>query len=64
MNTSKEKLCAENENIGWYDFKGHIPYIYYGRLLDIASDHNIITFDINDVISYVIKNFPSSFDQK
>lgn len=40
-----------------YEYKGHIPYRYYGKLLDIAKENNLVTFDINDVISFVIQNF-------
>lgn len=62
--TSKEQLYNDCENAGYHEFKGHIPYHCYGRLLDIAADHNITTFDINDIITYVINNFPTSYDQK
>ena len=61
---SKEQICKECDYIAWHEFKGRIPYRYYGRLLDIAADNNLITFDINDVISFVIEHFPSSYDQK
>ena len=43
-----------------YEYKGHIPYRYYGKLLDIAKENNLVTFDINDVISFVIQNFSLS----
>ena len=43
---------------GSYKFNGCIPAEDWARLLDIARDNHIVTFDINDAISYVIRNFP------
>lgn len=37
---------------------GYISYSDKLRLLDIARDNGLVTFDIVDAISYVIRNFP------
>lgn len=60
--TKREKAYSQSayEGLELYNFKGRIPLKYYGKLLDIAEENNLVTFDINDAISFVIKNFPSS----
>ena len=52
--TYSDMACGGLEQ---YEYKGRIPYRYYGKLLDIAKENNLVTFDINDVISFVIQNF-------
>ena len=44
--------------IGSYKLTGYISYSDKLRLLDIARDNGLITFDICEAISYVIRNFP------
>ena len=63
--TKKEKMYSSSakEGMETHEFKGKIPYKYYGRLLDIASENGLVTFDINDAISFVIKNFPVKEDK-
>ena len=38
---------------------GYISYSDKLRLLDIAKDNGLVTFDISDAISYVIRTFPT-----
>ena len=63
--TEREKFFSSSDREGneRYEFKGHIPNKYYGRLLDIAAENGLVTFDINDAIAFVIQKFPVKNDQ-
>jgi len=63
--TKREKAFSEScdEGLGTYDYTGWIRKKFYGRLLDIAEENGLVTFDINDAINFVIANFPTKFDK-
>lgn len=51
----------ENDEVyvtGYHEYDGCMSAKNYLRLIDIARENDIFTFDINDVISFLIKNFP------
>lgn len=55
MDPEREKYYDTAD--GYYSFKGNIPYSDYMRLLDIARKNNLFTFDINNVITFVIRDY-------
>lgn len=63
--TKREKMYSSSSKEGMesHEFKGRIAYKNYGRLLDIAAENGLVTFDINDAISFVIENFPVKEDK-
>ena len=54
---SKENELYEHDH-GVHKYSGYMDAGDYFRLLDIARENQIVTFDINDAISFVICNFP------
>lgn len=63
--TKREKAYSSSTNEGLepYDYRAYMPRKLYGRLLDIAEENNIVTFDISEVINFVISKFPVRNDQ-
>lgn len=53
---NKEEFYENGSGI--YKYNGYLQIGDYMRLLDIARENNIFTFDINDAITYIIRNFP------
>ena len=53
---NKEEFYESGSGI--YKYNGYVQIGDYMRLLDIARENNIFSFDINDAITYIIRNFP------
>ena len=58
MNENNMTDYENDTNNNWFTYKGGLSYTDYYRLIKIAKEKGIISFDINDTIRYLIRNFP------
>ena len=58
MNENTIMEYEADTNNEWFKYKGGLSSTDYYRLVKIAKEKDIVTFDVNDVIRYLIRNFP------
>lgn len=58
MNENNVMDYENDTNNNWFTYKGSLSCTDYYRLIKIAKEKDIVSFDINDAIRYLIRNFP------